>query len=95
MSLLKKNENEKKKEPFNKRKYFQEYRELNRSSLIQKQKTKYYAKTYGLGSDFVELYGEYSGDVFKVQKEFQKIRQLAPELLPHIIQLLQNDIPET
>ena len=93
MSLLQKNEN--KKEPFNKRKYSQEYRELNRPSLILKERTKYYTKTYGLDNTFVSLYGEYSANVFKVQQEFKKIKELAPELLPHIIELLKNEIAET
>ena len=87
MSLLNKEPKVKKTE--NKAEYFKEYREKNGEHLKTLDRMKYYSKKYGLEEDFLSQFGEYSGDVFKLIKQFKKIEKSAPELKSHILKLFE------
>lgn len=73
-----------------KRKYFQEYREKRRTELNLKDRTKYYKKKFDLDGTFCEQFGEYSGDVAKIEQIVGSIQKTAPELIPHIIARLRE-----
>ena len=65
--------------------YIKQYREKNGDHMRTQQRNKYYKNRYNLPPDFVEKYGEYSGDVYKLQKEFDKLHQQCPEITEHVI----------
>ncbi len=70
--------------------YYKEYRAKNAGKLSSKDATKYYKKKYGLEPHFVEKYGEYSGEMYKLQQLYKKLIEKCPELKPHIIQEFQE-----
>ena len=68
--------------------YHKEYRENNLDHLRNLDRSAYYKKRYNLDKDFIGLFGEYSGDVFKIIKAFNELSEKCPELSPHIISQL-------
>lgn len=74
--------------------YQKEYRENNLEHLRNLDRLSYYKKKYNLDKEFIGLFGEYSGDVFKVIKAFNELTEKCPDLAPHIISRLnaQNKI---
>ncbi len=77
------------------REYQRKYREKNIEHLRNLERVSYYKKKYNLDQEFIGLFGEYSGDVFKVIKDFNELTQKCPELAPHIIARLKTDLPPT
>lgn len=58
-------------------------------------KKSYYKLKYGLDTNFETNYGEYSGEIFKLQKTFSELCEKAPNLKNHIIELFTNtDFPD-
>ena len=70
--------------------YHCQFRENNSELVRLKERTKYHKQKHHLDDKFCEQYGHYSGDVYKIKSEFQKVVYSAPELFPHIIKLLQE-----
>jgi hypothetical protein len=70
--------------------YQKEYRENNLAHLRNLDRLSYYKKKYNLDKDFIGLFGEYSGDVFKIIKAFNELKSKCPELAPHIISQLNE-----
>jgi len=68
--------------------YHKEYRENNLDHLRNLDRLGYYKKKYNLDKEFIGLFGEYSGDVFKIIKAFNELTDKCPELAPHIISRL-------
>jgi hypothetical protein len=68
--------------------YHKEYRENNREHMRNLDRVGYYKKKYNLEKEFIGLFGEYSGDVFKIIKAFNELSDKCPELAPHIISRL-------
>jgi hypothetical protein len=68
--------------------YYKEYREQNLSHLRNLEKCKYYKNKFGLNAEHVEKFGEFSGNIFKIQKEIEKIKNGNPLLIPLLIELL-------
>ena len=90
MSLIaKKQTKEKKSADMNK--YMKEYRDKNLQHFHNIEKTKYYKKKYNLDDVFIEQYGEFSGDVYKLVNVFKDIKQKEPQLIPHILKMLETD----
>lgn len=71
--------------------YQKEYRENNLQHLRNLDRLGYYKKKYNLEKEFIELFGEYSGDIFKIIKAFNEVTKKCPELAPHIISKLNNN----
>lgn len=88
MSLVPKKEKKNKTEDFNA--YHKQYREQNIDHVRNLERANYYKRTYGLTKDFIDLYGEYSGDVYKIIKSFRMIMDKCPSLGMHIISELQS-----
>ena len=100
MSLLLSTKKPKERKPKEKKtadliEYQREYREKNIEHLRNLDRVGYYKKKYNLDKEFIGLFGEYSGDVFKVIKEFNELTQKCPELAPHIISRLKTELPPT
>ena len=74
-----------------KKEYSQQYRKNNLQILKLKERTKYHKRNNNLSDAFCSLYGEYSGDVYKIKKEFNQIKNTCPELIEHILQLLHDE----
>lgn len=68
--------------------YQKEYRENNLEHIRNLDRLNYYKKKYNLEKEFIGLFGEYSGDVFKIIKAFNELSEKCPELTPHIISQL-------
>jgi len=88
MSLIL-NKKEKKNKTEDKSLYFKEYRKNNQEHIRNLERMKYYKNKYNLEPEFVSLFGEYSGDVFKIIKAFNDVTNKCPELDSHIISKLQ------
>lgn len=71
--------------------YAKQYRETHTEYLRAKERNHYYKARYGLKPEFVERYGQYSGDVYKIVRAFRQLTQTCPELSPHVLTLLQSD----
>jgi hypothetical protein len=91
MSLIL-NKKEKKNKTEDKSLYFKEYRKNNQEHIRNLERMKYYKNKYNLEPEFVSLFGEYSGDVFKIIKAFNDVTNKCPELASHIISKLQEKI---
>lgn len=70
--------------------YYKEYRQNNLDHIRNLDKLKYYKKKYNLEPEFVDLFGEYSGDVFKILKAYNDLASKCPELKTHIIERLKE-----
>ena len=92
MSLIISNKKDKKNKTENKLEYFREYRKQNQEHLKNLERLKYYKNKYNLEPEFVSLFGEYSGDVFKILKSFNDLTQKCPELKQHILDMFENKI---
>jgi len=68
--------------------YQKEYREQNIDHLRNLDRVYYYKKKFNLDKEFIEMFGEYSGDVFKIIKQYNDLVKVRPELGPHIISQL-------
>ncbi len=75
--------------------YHKEYRENNIEHIRNLERLAYYKKKYKLDKEFIGLFGEFSGDAFKIIKEFSDLTQKCPELAPHIISRLNTECPPT
>lgn len=75
--------------------YQKEYRENNIEHLRNLDRASYYKKKYNLDKEFIGLFGEYSGDVFKIIKAYTELTNKHPELAPHIISRLTTQPTET
>ena len=71
--------------------YQKEYREHNLEHLRNLERLSYYKKKYKLDKEFIGLFGEYSGDAFKIIKDFNELIKKCPELAPHIISRLTSE----
>jgi len=87
MSLIVREQKEKKTDNPN---YFKEYRSTNQEHIKALERCHYYKKKYSLDEEFISNFGEYSGDVFKIKKSFDKLITVCPSLEQHIIKLLQK-----
>lgn len=65
--------------------YHKQYRQENLEHIRNMDRKKYYKRKYHLDDDFVSLFGEYSGDVFKIEKDFKELITKCPELKEHIL----------
>ena len=74
--------------------YQRDYRETHAEHLRNLDKVSYYKRKYNLDKEFIALFGEYSGDAFKIIKEFNELTKKQPELVPHIISMLITE-PKT
>lgn len=70
--------------------YQKQYRQKNNQKITAIERTKYYKSKYNLTDDFIQQYGEYSGDVYKILQSSKELLQKAPILKPHILNLLQK-----
>ncbi len=68
--------------------YQRDYRETHAEHLRNLDKVNYYKRKYNLDKEFIALFGEFSGDAFKIIKEFNELTKKHPELAPHIISML-------
>lgn len=73
--------------------YQKDYRENNAEHLRNLDKVNYYKKKYNLEKDFLGLFGEYSGDVYKIIRDFNELTKKCPELAPHVISHFTIKIP--
>lgn len=89
MSLINKPVKTKKTEDMNK--YMKDYRENNLEHFHNLEKTKYYKKRYNLDEEFLTKFGEHSGNVYKLITSFNTIKEIEPELIPHILDILQKN----
>ena len=85
MSLIPKQPKERKTDNPN---YFKEYRLNNLESMKAHERSNYYKKKYNLDDEFIEKFGMYSGDVFKIKKDFDTLIEKCPILKSHILELL-------
>lgn len=69
--MIKINKTEDKKE------YFKNYRENNLKHMQALERNKYYKKKYNLTEEFINDFGEFSGDAYKIIKEFNKLKELS------------------
>lgn len=86
MSLL--NRQPKTKLTDNLAEYHKQYRETNLEHIKGVERLKYYRKKYNLEPEFIDKFGEYSVQVYKIQEEFRKIKKECPELVEHILSIL-------
>jgi hypothetical protein len=70
--------------------YMKEYRAKNLENMKAYERNKYYKNKFNLEDKFIEKFGIYSGDVYKIQKDLGKIKEKHPELITHILELLRN-----
>ena len=68
--------------------YHKQYRQENIEHIRNMDRKKYYKKKFNLTDEFVLLFGEYSGDVFKIEKDFKELITKCPELKEHVLKLL-------
>jgi hypothetical protein len=87
MSLIVRDPKERKTDNPN---YFKEYRTNKSEHIKALERCHYYKKKYSLEDEFISDFGEYSGDVFKIKKSFDKLITSCPSLEQHIIKLLQK-----
>ena len=92
MSLIISSKKPKNKKTADLSQYQKEYRENNIEHLRNLEKVGYYKKKYNLDKDFIGLFGEYSGDVFKIIKGFNELKMKQPELAPHILSRLTSEL---
>jgi hypothetical protein len=76
----------------NMKEYMKEYRESHNNHLKAYERNKYYKRKYELDDNFLSQFGTYSGDVFKIKNDFNKIKINCPELLPHILDILKDNL---
>ena len=50
--------------------YFKEYRQANLEHIKAQERTKYFKKKYQLTDEYVSLFGEHSGHMYKIQMEY-------------------------
>jgi len=93
MSLIPSVNNKKSKKTADLLAYQKEYRVNNLNHLRNLDRSNYYKKKYNLDKEFIGLFGEYSGDVFKIIKAFNELTENCPELAPHIVAQL-NEHPK-
>lgn len=71
--------------------YMKDYRKKNPDYFKNYEKCKYYKTKYGLTQEFIDKYGEQSGDIFKLMIQIKKIIEKKPELKESILKEF-NDI---
>ena len=65
--------------------YYKEYREKHAQHLKNKDRVRFYKNKYNLSNDFIEKYGDYSADVFKMVFDYRKIKDKNPDIAKSII----------
>jgi predicted ATP-dependent protease len=90
MSLLQKPMKQKQNKTENMANYMKQYREENIDHFRNLEKTNYYRRKYKLDDEFINKFGELSGNVYKLVLAFNEIKNKEPQLIPHILQLLEN-----
>lgn len=70
--------------------YYKEYREKNSQRLKNYDRMTYYKSKYQLSNDFIEKYGDYSADVFKIMNSFQQLKNKNPEIANSLLSFLNN-----
>lgn len=70
--------------------YYREYREKNSQRLKNYDRMTYYKSKYQLSNEFIEKYGDYSADVFKIINSFEKLKNKNPEIANSLLQNLNN-----
>lgn len=78
MSLVPKKQKQNKTEDF--KAYHAAYREANIDHIRNLERLGYYKRRYGLDQEFIDIYGEFSGDVFKILKAFRDVITKCPSL---------------
>ncbi len=68
--------------------YHKQYREQHLTHIKHMERVKYFKQRYNIPPDFVEKFGEYTAEVYKIQQEFRKIESQCPELIEHIFNIL-------
>jgi hypothetical protein len=90
MSLVMTYQTNKQNKTTDKSNYYKKYRENNLEHLRNLERCKYYKKKYNLEQPFIELFGEYSGDVYKIIKDFNEVKTKCPILACHILSELSK-----
>lgn len=57
-----------------KKEYFKNYRENNLEHMRNLERLKYYKNKYKLDQEFINDFGEFSGDVFKIIQDIKKLK---------------------
>jgi len=86
MSLIKKEPKVKKTDDFTT--YHKEWRDKNNEHLRNLGKCSYYKKKHNLDDEFIKQYGEYSGQVFKIIRDYKEVLTKCPELAEPIVEHL-------
>lgn len=87
MSLIFKEPKERKTDNPN---YFKDYRQNNLDHIKANERSKYYKKKYNLDDEFTTKFDKYSGDVFKIKRDFDKLINECPILKQHVLDLLSK-----
>lgn len=70
--------------------YMKQYRDDNLQHMRNLERCKYYRKKYNIDQELIDLFGEYAGDVFKLIKTFNDIKEKCPSIAPHIVSKLNE-----
>ena len=70
--------------------YHKQWRDANSDRLRNVAKSKYYTKKFSLDETFLNLYGEYSGEVSKLLTIYSKLVGNNPELAAPILDILNH-----
>jgi hypothetical protein len=65
--------------------YRKEYREKHIQRLKNKDRVRFYRAKYNLTDAFIEKYGDYSADVFKLLLDYKKIKEKNAEIATSIL----------
>tara|TARA_R110000772_G_scaffold220532_1_gene331025 strand:- start:255 stop:524 length:270 start_codon:yes stop_codon:yes gene_type:complete len=71
--------------------YHKQWRDANNDRLKNVGKSKYYKKKFNLDDEFINMYGEYAGEVAKLFQIHKNLITICPELAPAIL----NHLGET
>lgn len=70
--------------------YYKAYRQKNSQHLKNYDRMTYYKSKYQLSNEFIDKYGDYSADVFKIINSFQQLKNKNPEIANSLLQNLNN-----
>lgn len=70
--------------------YYKNYREKNNQRLKNYDRITYYKSKYNLTNDFIEKYGDYSADVFKIVHAFQQLKNNNSEIATSLLTFLNS-----
>ena len=70
--------------------YQKKYREAHLDHYRLLDKIKYMKRVHNLDDEFIKHFGECSGVVYKLQKEFQVIKERHPEMVDEITNFMRN-----